>query len=177
MKKEDDAFYRHLPKDPRRREQMIGQYLARPQQERLLDGWKRSYESKAKPKVFKLKAGLNPTGRWQRARGPLGAALQISPLGGRYTVNFVTWDPQGSIVFHRTGDLQVNQLVLDRPVFDNVDHPFSKLYVLDMGKSVSLIPSSDVELFERLMKQNRNRPQVIGGLTFGRIKPARSGVK
>lgn len=168
MRKEDDAFFRRLPNDPKKREQALARYLARPQHERILEGWKPQFEPKAQPKINKLKPGVNLVGRWQRVRGPLGAAFGIAKAGTGYAVNFVTWDPKGSVVFRRTGRLQGGTLTLDRPVFDVVDRPFTKVYVIAMGKGVRLIPSADVELYERLIRAKRNVPQVIAGLTFAK---------
>lgn len=166
MRKEDDAFFRKLPNDPKKREQALSRYLARPQQERLLEGWRPEFEPKAVPKSSKLKSGVNLVGRWQRVRGPLGAAFAITKSGTGYGVNFVTWDPKGSLVFRRSGTLQGAMLTLDRPVFDVVDRPFTKVYVIAMGKGARLIPSADVELYERLVKRKQNVAQVVAGLTF-----------
>lgn len=166
MRKEDEAFYRRLPSDPRKREKALGDYLNRPQHERLLDGWSASYEPAGTPKAFKIKPGVNLAGKWQRTRGPIGAAFGISGPGPRYSVNFATWDPQSSLVFRRTATLQGGVLVLNRPVFDVVDHPFTKVYVIAMGKGVRLIPSADVQSFEKMVKNKKTQAEVVEGLTF-----------
>ncbi|MEA2553460.1 MAG: hypothetical protein QOJ65_1636 [Fimbriimonadaceae bacterium] len=167
IKKEDDAFFRHLPKNNKKREEAIALHLRLPMHERILEGWAPSYESKGQPHALKLKSGANVAGKWQRTRGSLGAAFVISG-GPAFTVSFHTWDPKGGIVFRRKAQLKGSTLTLNRPVFDTIDRPFTKLYVVQVGKGLALLPSADVPLLDRMAKTPSERAKAIAGLTFKR---------
>ena len=166
MQRENDSFYRHLPRDSQKRLAAVNFFLSKPYSERLLDGWKSDYEPQATPKAFKLRSGVNPIGRWQRKQGPVGAAFRVSRDGSRYDVNFVTYDPKGSEVFRRMAVLRGAILILNRPVFDLVEKPFSKIYVVQVGKEPRLVPSADVNQLDRLAANPRIRARAIAGLTF-----------
>ncbi len=166
VRRENDTFYRHLPKDSQKRLATVNAFLSKPYSERLLDGWKPEYEPVASPKAFKPRSGVNPVGRWQRKQGVLGAAFRISRDGARYDVNFVTYDRKGSEVFHRFAILRGAVLNLNRPVFDLVEKPFSKIYIVQVGKEPRLLPSADVTQLDHLAEDRRVRARAIAGLTF-----------
>ena len=167
VKKEDNAYLSHLPRDPKKKQRAMMILAARPLAERLLDGWNPSYESSATPKTLKPKAGVKIAGKWSRNQGPLGSAFRITPNGSAYKVKFATWDRKGSETFFRNAVLKGAVLQLDRPVFDVVEQPFSKVYVVMVGKESRLLPSSDVSVLEKL-GATPNRAKAIAGLTFHR---------
>lgn len=101
-------------------------------------------------------------------QGTLGAAFRITSQGSAFTVKFATWDGKGSETFFRKGVLRGAVLQLDRPVFDVIEQPFTKIYVVSAGKEVRLIPSADVPLLEKLGGTS-NRSRAIAGLTFHRV--------
>jgi hypothetical protein len=166
IKRENDAFYRHLPSNPQKKEAAINAFIRRPYAERILDGWSPAYESAATPKAFKAKSGVNVTGRWERRQGTLGAAFGITRLGRGYAVNFLTWDAKGNEVFRRSATLHGGLLALDRPVFDLVERPFSKVYVVKVGKEARLLPSADVAQLDAWASNPKLRARAIAGLTF-----------
>ena len=168
IKREDDKFFRKLPKDPAKRQRLMAIYLSQPYGERLLDGWRSSDEASDTPHTLKPKSNAKIAGRWKRMQGVLGSAFRITSQGSRYVVKFATWDGKGSEVFYRHASLRGSVLQLDRPVFDSIDHPFSKIYVVAAGKDVRLLPSADVAVLEKLGATS-HRPQAIAGLTFHRV--------
>jgi hypothetical protein len=168
INREDDEFYRRLPNVAKKRQKAIGLYLSQPYSERILDGWKPSYEPSQAPTTLKTRSGAKVEGRWKRMQGKLGAAFRITEQGGHYFVKFATWDGKGSETFFRHGDLHGAVLKLDRPVFDVIEHPFTKIYVVAAGKEVRLLPSSDVALLDRV-GGTPIRARAIAGLTFHRV--------